>query len=484
MAQSPNDLEASNDRKRWGFASVKVPPERTLLLGTILICTAISSVTGFVLTQYLGVDAITSLMVAVPQDCIVPGVASIGQHCFSDYFIPVELGLRANAWAPYQVDLPGAAGLPAYNNYPPTSMLPHLLFGVIGALLGAPMVGLLGYIIALTAAVLAPAIWAARGTRGLESIVVVFACGVAAIPAWSAVDRGNSVGFLAPLGLIFLVALCRQRWGLVAVAVVLAAMLKPQFVVMVVVFFAARKWRWGATVLAAAIVCNLAGYLLWPQDFPHTISQSLAGLSAYGGADKVFSNANVALPNAILIIPYAIAFAVRGAPVEFPASVHSLAGIAFLLIVVASLIYLGRRVPPVLAGMVLLATASLVPAVSNRYYLIFALPIAALVVRDPDGPIASGLFDGLRNLGMYRRSVGVCVSVASALTLAQIAMPGQRFTYEFPRLDGTFGTAELVVSTAHLTPVLWLVTCVVIIVAYWRTPVTATHSDGPDLPPS
>jgi hypothetical protein len=47
---------------------------------------------------------------------------------------------------------------------------------------------------------------------------------------------------------------------------------------------------------------------------------------------------------------------------------------------------LGRRVPPVMVGIVLQAGVSLSTPLVCRYYLVFALPIAALVLRDPDGP--------------------------------------------------------------------------------------------------
>ena len=67
---------------------------------------------------------------------------------------------------------------------------------------------------------------------------------------------------------MFLVALCRQRWGLVAVMVVLAALIKPQFAVLAVVLFAARQWRLGGIAVAGVVISNLAAYLLWPRDFP------------------------------------------------------------------------------------------------------------------------------------------------------------------------------------------------------------------------
>ena len=131
--------------------------------------------------------------------------------------------------------------------YPAAAMVPHLLFGLPAYWLGVPRLGLIGYLFALTVAVLTPAVWAARGARGLERVVVFVALGAAAIPAWAVIDRGNSVGFLAPIALVFLVALCRQRWGLVAVMVVLAALIKPQFAVLAVALFAARQWRLGGS---------------------------------------------------------------------------------------------------------------------------------------------------------------------------------------------------------------------------------------------
>ena len=131
----------------------------------------------------------------------------------------------------------------------------------------------MAYLLALTTAFLTPAVWAARGARGLERIVVFVSCGIAATPAWMAIDRGNSVGFVAPIGLVFLVALLRRRWGLVAIMVILAAALvKPQFAVLVFALFAVRQWRLGSLTVAGAAVCNIAAYLLWPRDFPETIA--------------------------------------------------------------------------------------------------------------------------------------------------------------------------------------------------------------------
>ncbi len=247
----------------------------------MLLVSVVSAVIGYVLTQYYSLDVISSL-VSTPDDCILDWRSRIGRHCFGDYQLPLSWGMRPNPWAPYPLFFPPDYQ-PAHNNYPAAAMLPQMIFGLVGKWLDAPQLGLLGYLLALTIAVLTPALWAARGARGVERIVVFVVCGAAAIPAWMVIDRGNSVALLAPIGLVFLIALRRERWGLVAVMVVLAALVKPQFAVLVFVLFAVRQWRMGGFAVAGVVVSNVAAYLLWPRDFPATITQSIHGTLNYGG---------------------------------------------------------------------------------------------------------------------------------------------------------------------------------------------------------
>jgi hypothetical protein len=293
--------------------------------------------------------------------------------------------------------------------------------------------------------VLSPAVWAARGARGLEQVVVFVALGAAAIPAWAVVDRANAVGFAVPIFLVFLVALCRQRWGLVATMVLLAALLKPQFAVLVVVLFAARQWRLGGITLAGVVISNIAAYLLWPRDFPDTIWQSIHNAlymdSALSSHERLATNVSFA----------------NGLFLPDNTAARSLIGYIVLVVLVICVLALGQRIAPVMAGITLLAAASLFPALSTRYYLVFALPIAALVARDPDGPSGSGIFD---RLGDRRRAVGISVTVASVISIAQIAVPGTRQPTDF----------DMVWTTSALAPGLWLLACTVIVLSYARRP--------------
>ncbi len=444
---------------RERLSAVAGQSERTVMLGTILLASAVSAATGYVLNQYYAVDVPSSL-VYPPNDCSPYWGMNIGRHCFSDYTIVTELS-QPNPWKPLEAYHGGLA-----NPLPAAGMVPHTIFAAPAAWLHAPMLGLFGYLLALTTAVLTPAVWAARGARGLERVVVFVALGAAAIPAWLVIDRANSMGFMAPIALVFLVALRRRRWGLVAITVVLAALVKPQFALLAVAMFAARQWRLGGITLGGVVISNLAAYLLWWRCFPEAIVQTIHNqLNYVSSFQTLVGSYNVSFGKGVLFIPDELIRKKLGyVPDGFLAGPRSLIGGVVLVVVVVCLLALGRRIPPVMVGIALLPTAALFIALTYHYYLVFALPVAALVVRDPDGPPGSGIFDQLATVGDRRRAVGICVSLAAALTIAQIVLPGS------PVQVVNAAVPVIHATTAVLTPILWLVACAAIVVSYARRP--------------
>jgi hypothetical protein len=442
--------------------------ERTLLLGGGLLALTFSGMFGYVLTQYFSIDVLSSVY-APPQDCLAPwGVGIGGRHCFGDYPIIGDLTQRANPWDPVWLPLGGPPYRPLRNEYPAAAMMPQLLFWTLGKWFGSPQVGLAIALIVLAISVLTPAVWALRGARGVERIVVFMVCGAVACPAWLVVDRGNSVGLLTPIGLGFLLALSRRRWWLVAVMVILGALVKPQFAILVVALFAARQWRVGASTVGGVLLTSIAAYLWWPRDFPDTIAQSIHNVVGYASWGPIWSWDNPSFGGGMMFAGRlaASAFGVHGDVMGFLNRPALLVGYLILAVVVVSLVALGRRIDPVMAGIVLLATASLFPPLSYSYYLVFALPVAAFVARHPDGPPNSGMFDRLASLGDRRRAVGVCVSVSAVLSIVGIPLP--YISQDVVMLTGS--TIKMVPTAAILAPLAWLVTCAAVIVSYARRP--------------
>jgi hypothetical protein len=447
-------------RRWWGRQS-----ERTLILGAILLLSSASAVLVFVLGEYFGADPSSSL-IFLPDDCYPSMHPIAGQHCFSDYGWSIHHGMRANPWDSAPLHWRDV------NDYTAAALLPPMIFAVISSWLHAPAAGLIAYLIAMAAAVLYPAFWAARGARGLERVVVFVACGVAAIPGWAAIDRGNAIGFLVPIGLVFLVALCRQRWGVVAIAVILAALLKPQFILLALVFFGARRWREGSSAVAGAVLANVAAYGFWPKEFPAAMIMSVTNALGHGAridGNPDGAQLDVSFRHGILAIPeYFATGTVDGRlAAEVLARPWSMVGYAVLIAVALSILILGRRIPPVLAGVALLSAVSLFPTVTYRYYLVFAIPIVALVVRDPDGAPGRGIFDRPGAIGGRRRAVFLLIAAAAAVGVAQVPIP----------LPADYGRG-LVPTSALLAPLLWLIACMAIVVSYARTPAMTQLPDA------
>lgn len=465
---------------REQLSAITRQSERTVMLGTILLASAVSAATGYLLTQCYSVDLLSSFLFPA-QDCWLDWGTKIGRHCFGDYSMVVSAGTQPDPWI-YPMFLPPDYH-PFFLPYPAAGWIPQLLFGVPAQWLGAPRLGLIGYLAALTIAVVSPAVWAARGACGLERVVVFVALGAAAIPAWAVIDRGNSAGFVVPIALVFLVALRRQRWGLVAVMVILAALVKPQFAVLAMVLLAARQWRLGSLAIGGVAISNIAAYLLWPRYFPGTIGQSIHNVIKFNSSFAGLQDQrNLSFARALLLIPDNIKAAQMGGkvPDDFLAGPRSLLGYAILALVVVSVLALGQRIPPVVAGITLLATATHFPAYTNYYYLVFVLPVAAVIARNPDGPPGTGIFDRLAAQGGHRRAVGVWVSLAVALSIAQVALPVQPIPEPIYGQQGVreiIGTTPIVTTTVTLTPFLWLIACAVIIVSYARRPASSGGDD-------
>ena len=90
---------------RERLLAVTCQSERTVMLGTILLASAVSAATGYVLTQCYSVDVLSSL-VFIPEDCWLDWGMNIGRHCFSDYAMVVGAGDAAQPLGPYPMFLP------------------------------------------------------------------------------------------------------------------------------------------------------------------------------------------------------------------------------------------------------------------------------------------------------------------------------------------------------------------------------------------
>jgi hypothetical protein len=428
----------------------------------------LSVLSAFILMHYFGKDVISSLTYASDPDWwCTPAVArteGIGVHCFGDYASVVGSAAEQNPWAPAH----GTA-----SNYPAAGMLPQALFGAIGNLFGSAGLGTIAYLAVVTGALLVPSIWATRGKPTGIRLVTVALFGVLSIPSLMTLDRGNNVALAVPALLAYLVALRKKRYSTVVVAVIAASLIKPQFVLLIVILLMLRKWKYALAAVLGVGITNLLAYLIWPKDFPATVWQTALAITHYGGGVPLTYQypSNVSLPKGLYWIEVLIRQVTGASNNSWTAAHAGVVSVGILALVIVPLLLVGKRMPSHIAGVVLLACASLFTSTSWSYYLVFALAVGAVILRDPleragDPHTWQGAFDQL-SLTLPQRVAVFFIVAAVAVTVMQVALPIGSTVPGQATVD--FAQASLLHTSVDLAPVLWLLAIFGSIVA-WALP--------------
>ena len=201
-----------------------------------------------------------------------PGTQGIGVHCFGDFQPPRQLLDAPSVWAG-----DGISG-----GYTPVGLTPHVIAqGLEAAGLGVRG-SLVVFLVAMALAMSLPAVFTAfrgaSGTRGPLPLLLFFA---AAAPALITPDRGNSAGFPIPFMLLFAIYAGRNpRWVAIA-SIIVAAGIRPQFVLLAVGLLAFRRTKDALLAVAGATSATAISFLLWPGDRAGNIQAWWSHITTY-----------------------------------------------------------------------------------------------------------------------------------------------------------------------------------------------------------
>jgi hypothetical protein len=307
--------------------------------------------------------------------CPSPG-SGFGVHCFGDYYSPISAIGIENPWE-------------AGYAYLPISTILFNPFYFLAKVFDDPRVGLSLYLLCGAGALLSVAFWASKKS-GLERAHFLLIFGVLATPVIQAFDRGNSIMFMAPLMLGFAVCFYREKWMLMLIFVVIAVVLKPQFLFLFLPFWAHRKWLYLFKGVLAVLALNLLGFLMFTEAPLKVMKQWYSFNSGYNASliGNQISNANVSIQQGILDLTTIYDRQVlNGRPVVSLFVYNHSSVIIFLALLglIVALFFYGKKSSKLHVVIVSLVSSSLLVGVSWTYYQVFALVIAALLVRHPIG---------------------------------------------------------------------------------------------------
>lgn len=410
---------------------------RLLLLLTAALLIALPA--AWISSQYFGNEINATLSFHANDGwCNWGYTPDFGVHCFGDYVQPL-IGAQADfdLLDPEQAipsgAIPGATNEAYISLYPPVSQLPHVLAALWSGSFVGRDVTFFAYMALLALAVLAPAVWVAWGWRkSAFGLVPLLLLGVATIPAISALDRGNSAGFVVPCLLAFGVFLGRDPRWVAPAAAVAAALIRPQFILIVLGLVAIRAWRQALVAVGVFGAITLASFTLMPAGFAQSARawwDTVSGLSSVGfsgitsdsPANTSIARSTTALAGWISNGPGVIGdFGgwLRSTVVDQPIiPLAVLSAIALIVFLIGT-----GRITRAIAITVPFALAAGASGISPIYYLSFAIVLGALVVGNRL-PFAPALLDsGDRRWG-YQAWRWLLV-VAITLSLSPIVLAG------------------------------------------------------------
>lgn len=213
-------------------------------------------VSGVLLSSYLGfasTEAISYQLDDAGTTCH-PNTEGIGTHCFSDFYLPLNLSNMDSPWSFSNVPYP-PLGLAIFKPFAYLhSHFPGQLSVVTYLLLAFSVIVLSAYFFSRKLKL-------SGRTTGLILLIVSLSA-----PTITILDRGNNTFLILPLLFYMATNLAEEKRRNFIIAGVLIVLIKPQFILLGIFFLIVREWRNLFVWISSASVGMLASFILYPKN--------------------------------------------------------------------------------------------------------------------------------------------------------------------------------------------------------------------------
>lgn len=240
------------------------------LLRSIALTCTISLPSIFVATGYFGLNWPGQLVFHSDDGWCVSATQGVGVHCFGDY---ADMQIR-DTFAPW-------ARVSGPNAHPPLSIFIQDSFGHIGTFAGSHRIGLGLWLLVMALCVLFPILWATRQLPAQTRAVEILLFGVATTPFLAALDRGNSAPLVLPALLWFGVSMGRGRNTSAMWAVVLASLVRPQLLLLAVLFIFRKDLLNMLRTIGLGILGILLSFAIYPGDRIANLTEWIVNMLQY-----------------------------------------------------------------------------------------------------------------------------------------------------------------------------------------------------------
>jgi len=236
---------------------------------------AITFLLYFFAPHYLGINLASGLIFNSSDGWCVGTLPIFGPHCFGDFgqgIIMVENGHQV--WTPTGSYPPG--------NYPAAPFAIYAFFRLLLNNLGYAFTIFL-YLGVLAASTLIPIWFLSRQYQLADRIFLVMTLGIFSVPFLAVIDRGNTTALLIPCILLAYTGARIKSEKIQTLGIVLAVLLRPQAILLVVIFVIQRKYLAAFKAASLSLLMNLFIMFAWDHsNFTSNLKYFYDSLVGYG----------------------------------------------------------------------------------------------------------------------------------------------------------------------------------------------------------
>lgn len=291
----------------------------------------------------------------------------IGAHCFGDFYYTLRFTELESPWS----------GDPM--PYPPATLLFFQIFKIILKYQAYGHLSLIIYMLFSLAAILFPIYHLhAKGLNNLRNSFILSALTLCSTPVLVGIDRGNFQTFLIPL--IYLACyywLTNRDIQLIMVIVTLTA-LKPQYILISVLFIAKKKIGLFLYSSLFSILVLLSTFLVYPRNiFVNIMSyvDQLKSFENYAQLGQLFPT-NLSVSSTFTLICRGLnIYTENSEGIRVYPTLSREIIVCTTLLIVTSLYFFGKKINQIKILFIVLCLPVLLPITSFSYHLISIIPV-------------------------------------------------------------------------------------------------------------
>ena len=386
--------------------------------------------------SYFGVDEFSSKSFYGDDGWCDAQTQGLGVHCWGDYYYPVFQLTQTQIWGG---DYP--------NPGPAAALVPFVIFGGVGNFLGQASLGLFLYLTFLAGSIVASVWLATKNFRSDQRTLLLLTVALLSPGVAVVLDRGNSVGFLVPLLILFLSAIKSGNVRLMVASIVLMSLIKVHFAALLFVLIFSGRFRGAFSVLAISLIVHISSFaLINPQEFPRNVLNWLEQISRY----QEYSSVSIPWPPNISFAQsiYSVLFGFErisdldlGHLMTFVEMRQGVFGPLVLGVLLVTIAIFRKSLTEVQITILVFSAVSLTSATTYFYYTVLAIPAILFLIRAPEEIKERAQIKS--NQTVLRNKIDLILWVSCILTFVQ-----------FPIL--TFTQGPLVLTTASLIGAVWI----------------------------